>query len=262
MKLLRNIFINCLIYFLVIFTSASFVKAEDYADQFAFVFNSSRNTNPSEFSLYGSYPLNQKVNLLHINANKVCTAVTQKHEVFGDEMISFPITILRTLSKCEAPNQYSVAFFGKVSEYRIVSLKPVTDHKIINSLDRAIHNSQVLQSFNKASQVTIPYNKSFPLTYFKPKVFQFSISKQENYLISYEKNEKSAYGPKFVIFEKKPQILTGWCSYPYVHPFILNQELYFESGSYCCDCGITVMELFKIKANQVCFVHADGSESD
>lgn len=141
-------------------------------------------------------------------------------------------------------------------------MQSITEQKITNSLDKAIHDSPVLQSFNETAQGLVQYNKNFPLEFFTPKAYRFSVMNKESYIVSYEKGEKYPYGPKFIYFDDKPQILTGWCSYPYVRAFILNQEHYFESGSGCCDCGITVMELFKIEAGRVRLIHGDSSESD
>ncbi|HWR71887.1 MAG TPA: hypothetical protein VN604_01825 [Nitrospirota bacterium] len=256
-------FLSSALLLILLFTSTG--HADNSKSQFAFVFNSSRNPNPATFSLYGNHPLNQAVKLLHVSSNNICDAVTQKQEVFNDEVVSFPITVLKTISKCEAPTRYAVAFFGKISEYRVVSQQTVTDQEFTNSLDKAIRESSVLQTFKEATQTTrgiIPYDKEFPLNYFTPKIYRFSISNRDIYLVSYQKDEQHSFGPKFIVLDGRPQILTGWCSYPNVRAFILNQEQYFESGSGCCDCGITVMELFKIEADRVRLVHGDSSESD
>jgi len=60
----------------LISVSTSVLSADDSKNNFAFVFNSSRNPNHTTFSLYGSYPVDKKVKLLHIASNKICDAVT------------------------------------------------------------------------------------------------------------------------------------------------------------------------------------------
>jgi hypothetical protein len=69
-------------------------------------------------------------------------------------------------------------------------------------------------------------------------------------------------GPQFIVIGNNVYGITGACSFPYLYSFELNQALYLNSGSFCCDCGITGMELFKISGDSVSRIKVNYDWSD
>ncbi len=230
---------------------------------FAFVFNSPHNPDPSQFSLYGRHPLNQRVHLLAQQENAFCAATTLKYDEFKAPVGAFEFTILRPSAACKRPSNYSVAFFGRVTEYQIVRLQPISEQRVIASVDREFRESPAMASLRNKAQDTFPGEKIAPLDAFKPKLLRFNSRGLSGSVLSYEKTNKDwVDGPRALWIKDKVYPLTGWCSYPYLRAFVLNRSFYFESGSYCCGCCITFRELFQLDAAGVRVVLVDGSGSD
>jgi hypothetical protein len=101
-----------------------------------------------------------------------------------------------------------------------------------------------------------------------PIVHRYPIFKMETFIVAYKSffSDEGDFdfpsGPKAIIINNIAYPLTGWCSYPYMRGFRLDGEYYIESGSRCCECGITIKELFKIKQTGPVEIHSDGSLSD
>lgn len=235
---------------------------EEAKSKFAFVFNSSRNPDANSFILYGHYPLDQRVYLLNTSKTYFCEAITKEQRSFDDETVSFPITTLDQATDCGSPTEYAVAFFNAISEYRIVDLQSISNASRISTLDMLVRRSSAPNEIRTKAQDLIPGDEEFPLDELSARAYRFDVANAQGYIVSYEKGADYAYGPRFIVFDRTVHALTGWCSYPHVRAFILNGILYIESGSGCCGCGITIMELYKIEQDRVTLIYADASESD
>jgi hypothetical protein len=97
-----------------------------------------------------------------------------------------------------------------------------------------------------------------------PKLYRYPTPKREVFIVAYDerKDVHCCSGPRVILISGSAYPLTGWCSYPFMRTFRLNGKYYLESGSACCGCGITIMELFKIEATGLVEAYSDGSLSD
>ncbi len=235
---------------------------EGKGSRFAFVFNPTSDNSAGRFAIYGTHPLNKRISLLKKGADTYCDAVTDSHGLYENEVISFPVTNLRDAGRCGSPGDYMVACFAPVANYANVKWRRTPDPKIAGSLDAAIRTSPALQTLRFKAQDIVAGDEMSPLSTFSPRVYELNVSGRHAYLVSYESKDGPVNGPRFVVLDGTINALTGWCSYPYLRTFVLNDELYLESGSFCCGCGITIMELYKVTGTTVACVHADASESD
>lgn len=236
--------------------------AEGTGSRFAFVFNPTPDNRAGRFAIYGTHPPDKRISLLKKGADTYCDAVTDSHGLYENDVISFPVTNLRDAGRCGSPGDYMVACFAPVANYANVNWRKTPDPKIAGSLDAAIRTSPALQSLRFKAQDIVAGDELSPLSTFSPRVHELDLSGRRAYLVSYESKDGPVNGPRFVVLDGTINALTGWCSYPYLRTFVLNDELYLESGSSCCGCGITIMELYKVTGNTVACVHADASESD
>jgi hypothetical protein len=258
---------NCLLTLVIImslagcaqFQTTDGVKIEK--SKYAFVFDSVSRLGLNSVSLYGHYPLKRKAYLLAKDQNQICEVITAEHRKYQGEANYFSFTTLKVLPTCPRVG-YSVAVFEPVSNYQIVAFQPISDASSISSLDILVRNSSATKELSTKAQDLVAGDEDYPLNDLFAKVHRFECANVQGYIVSYAKGEKYSYGPRFVVFGDSVHAFTGWCSYPYMRAFMLNNIFYIESGSYCCNCGITIMELYKIEQNKVTLVHSDASESD
>jgi hypothetical protein len=143
-------------------------------------------------------------------------------------------------------------------------MEEITAKKRVQSLDKLVRNKNVLEKLRTKAGMAWDYKLSRDL----PMVHRYPIPKMETFIVAYktllsdEGDLDLLAGPRAIIINNIAYPLTGWCSYPYMRTFRLDEEYYLESGSHCCECGITIKELFKIKQTGPVEVHSDGSLSD
>jgi len=235
--------------------------------EFAFVIDCDWAGKESNICLLGNYKRGIGVTLLEVGQPRTCLsqtrdAVDHKDET-GDTL--YPFTPIFPIAQCKAVHHYSVAVLGsRISSYQIIKIEEIMDKRRVQSLDELTRSQNVLEKLRtKAGEAWI-YKLSKKL----PIVHRYPIPKMETFIVAYktlvEYNGGSdvARGPRAIIINNIAYPLTGWCSYPYMRSFRLDGEYYLESGSHCCECGITIKELFKIKQTGLVEVHSDGSLSD
>jgi hypothetical protein len=153
---------------------------------------------------------------------------------------------------------------SRISSYQIVKMEEITDKRKVQSLDKFVRNKNVLEKLRTKAGEAEGYELSNDL----PKVHRYPIPEMETFIVSYktllpyEGGSDVASGPRAIIINSIAYPLTGWCSHRYMRAFRLDGEYYLESGSHCCECGITINELFKIRQTGLVEVHSDGSLSD
>ncbi len=269
--------LNYLIFFLISFLSTTLL-ANSHASEsagkpqiqpkhdFAFVIDCDWTRKESNICLLGKYKPGIQVTLLEVGQPRTCLsktkeAVDQKDHL-GDTLYSF--TRISPVAQCREVDLYSIAVLGsRISSYQIVKLDEVTDKKKVRSLDKFVRNKNVLE---KLRNTEAGGAEDYELSEDLPIVYRYPIPKMETLIVSYKtrlgEGGPEVGGPRTIIINNIAYPLTGWCSYPYIRTFRLNGEYYLESGSACCECGIRIQELFKIKQTGPVEVHSDGSLSD
>jgi hypothetical protein len=97
-----------------------------------------------------------------------------------------------------------------------------------------------------------------------PRVLNYPMKNRQAYILEYEFSSDGIVlcGPRVMVINSYVRGLTGQCSYPYVRMFRINNQSYIESGSFCCECGITGQEIFRIEETGPVLVYHDYSFSD
>jgi hypothetical protein len=203
-----------------------------------------------------------QLTLLQPGLNQICMAksiaFTKQSELSGSYF-----TELSGL--CETPKEFGIAIANKqVWDYEQVTPKEISEADEVTKIDQLTRNSGALSALLKKAQGSIPGDLK-ELEGSRPKVYLFSIDKAVVTVVSYEEGfaeNTGVSGPRAIIINGRVYPLTGWCSYRTLNVFRLNGEHYVQSGSCCCECGITAMEVFRISSKGILEVLSDYSLSD
>ncbi len=235
---------------------------------FAFVIHCP-NKESNNICLLGKFERGIPTTLLEIGRARTCIVDTEEGGDYeGPVTGSFSYTAVSPLTKCGEASLYSVAILGsRITSYRIVKMEEITDRRNVQSLDRFVRNKNVLEMYRGRAQGMGA--EDYQISKDLPIIHRYPIPNMETFIVSYKtllgyKGEPDdvVKGPRAIIINKIAYPLTGWCSYPYMRAFCLDGGYYIESGSLCCECGITVKELFKITKKGPVEVYSDGSLSD
>jgi hypothetical protein len=234
--------------------------------EFAFVIDCDWAGKESNICLLGNYKRGIGVTLLEVGQPRTCLsqtrdAVDHKDEA-GDTL--YPFTPIFPVAQCKGAQHYSIAVLGsRISSYQIVKLDEVTDKRKVQSLDKFTRSKKVLEKLRTKAQGES--GEIYELSKDMPKVHRYPIPRMETFIVSYNTllgELDIVSGPRAIVINGIVYPLTGWCSHRYMRAFSLDGEYYLESGSHCCECGISIQELFKIKKTGPVEVHSDGSLSD
>jgi hypothetical protein len=211
--------------------------------------------------LVGEFKAGIKVTLLQSGPRKTCIAKTTSH-VQSSEEFDFHLTELS--GSCDVPEEFGVAILKKpVQDYKHLIPKKIINADTISKTDRFIRNSGALLKLSKKAQDLIP-GEMKELEKSIPQLYQFSLPAFNVTMALYEAfpdGPKYDQGPKVVIINKRVYPLSGWCSYKNFYVFHLNGYYYVQTGSHCCECGIRIMELFRITPNGLVEAASDSSLS-
>jgi hypothetical protein len=145
---------------------------------------------------------------------------------------------------------------GRIStgetRYEILPLNEIRDCTSIRDLDQLARASGLLEILLKKNRgATYALADLSPA----PKVISLGDARIVEYRYSW------ATGPRVLVLNGKISALTGQCSFPALRAFRLDGKIYIESGSSCCECGISGIELFRITPEGTVLVHSDYSLS-
>jgi hypothetical protein len=226
--------------------------------KFAFVFLRDPAQHPQDLNLFGTIKPDTMVTLIGISTPETCKTSTTGNLMYEDEVKSFPYTTLR-LNSCEDPRKYSMAIINEeVKSYSLLQLKKIDDQRTISRLHELVLSSNVLKEMVHRAQDEIDGDYS-AIVQRPPNIYQYPIAKVNAYIVEYG---SSGNNPRVIVLADKIYPFTGWCSYEYMKSFNLNGRYYIESGSSCCTCGGTSMELYEVKPGSVRLVHEESSLSD
>ncbi|MBI5743916.1 MAG: hypothetical protein HY952_05150 [Elusimicrobia bacterium] len=211
--------------------------------------------------------MGEKVVLLDKSSSAYCTAISTPTVDLSEAVVWEEVerTGLSKLEQCGVAGRYHIAIIGKeAKDYGIVTLKAVSDDTLIAATDREIKILPTLDSLKQRTQGSgSEVDRCASITNLKPTLYSLEVHGQTMLLAAYstKRDNRVVAGPSFIVMNNRVYPLTGWCSYPYFRAFTLEGEHYIESGSHCCDCGITVMELFQITQDGPKMVWEDSSFS-
>jgi hypothetical protein len=257
--------------FILILVCCQFVSATQPAshikEDFGFLHKCKSERN--KICLLGEFEKGLFIFLLGTKKPHVCTARTGEHVKDEFESGSVSYTELINLVNCENLDDYSIGYVGKPPEmdtFDTVSLLEISDAALKNELAAKVRKTNVLQTLlDQNAGVAGLYKPDKDLNSV-PQVLQYPVPEAKVYILTYDLTWKSdevlPIGPRVVIINDSIQGLTGQCSYKEIRAFTMRGEYYIESGSHCCECGITGQELFKIEGNKIKHVYEDFSFSD
>ena len=100
-----------------------------------------------------------------------------------------------------------------------------------------------------------------------PDVWEFQHNSQSHYIVSYpismhEGDKEKMYSACFLLSPTEQYPLTGPCSFDGLPDiFEMDEKLYLQSGSSCCECGVVIGQLFEFNGKELKTVLEDGSWS-
>lgn len=233
---------------------SSFKKSD-----FAFVINFDEGPDSDKTYLLGKYPSGINITLLHKDLAKTCSAQTTTNVIRVD---SSGTDITEIKGTCVKQKIYKLAIINNsVENYKPVKPKRITDPERISAFDKKAKRSKALLYLKKNNQDGEIMDLQNIIGNV-PQVSYFEIPPSEIYIISYHDNGENILGPRVAIHKGGIYPLTGWCSYEALYVFLLNNEYYVQSGSFCCGCGVTTIELFKVSPSGIIKLYSDSSLSD
>lgn len=258
----------------ILFTNQIVLGAKRVAqkkDSFGFVYQCNNGINP--ICLLGEFDKGLFVFLLNRSNSLVCTATSGDQGKEDSTYGSIDYTELINLVNCEKPEDYSIAFIPSlenkwdIDTYENIPLNQIGDPEKINALNEMVHKTNVLQSLlDRTAGIEGLYKVSDEIAKSPPQALEYPIPGSKVYILTYELSwklsENKPLGPRVIIINNSVQALTGQCSYRNIRGFKLIGRYYLESGSHCCECGITGQELFKIEGSKATLVYEDFSFSD
>lgn len=257
------------IFLLVICMFSSFLASTVYGKDvnesnlrktdFAFVINFTDGPESGKVYLLGKYASGIDVTLLHKNQDMKCSAQTTSNNI---RMDSSGADLTEIKGMCVKPEIYKLAVITKrVENYKHIKPIKINNTKIIAAFDKQAKRSKALLQLrdkNQDGQIMDLQNLSGAV----PRVLDFNIPSGKYYIISYKDNVFEVSGPRLAVFKDSIYPLNGWCSYGEYYVFLLNDEYFIQSGSMCCGCGVTTIELFKLNQTGVIKFLSDSSLSD
>jgi hypothetical protein len=221
-----------------------------------------RDGDSPKLCLGGKFKAGIDVILLQSGARKICAARTTSAIV---DIESNGNTFTELSGSCDVPKGFAVAILKKtVRDYELLIPKKIIKASLISKTDRSIRSSGALLQLLKQAQDLIP-GEMKELDDISPQLHQIVLPDLNVNIASYDQfpdNANYVSGPRVIVINSRVFPLTGWCSYRNFNVFRLNGRHYVQSGSCCCGCGITIMEVFQITPNGLIKVISDDSLSD
>jgi hypothetical protein len=239
----------------------------DRGINFVFIHNYPESKEPKIACLMGAFKSGLHVTLLHKNKSRVCTAKTGAQKIYALEVLDvgeITFTKLVGLNNCSNPDEYSVAVVdSNVTSYEVIHLTELKDQGAIRALDKTVRSTRVLQELLDRNS-SLVYEVDTGISRSLPRVLNYPMKNRQAYILEYEFSSDGIVlcGPRVMVINSYVRGLTGQCSYPYVRMFRINNQSYIESGSFCCECGITGQEIFRIEETGPVLVYHDYSFSD
>ncbi len=186
--------------------------------------------------------------------------------VFEEYDDTIPITYLEPSRNFEPKDGLCLARINRpVNGYRAVSSKIVSDTKTTHHLLGLVRSTNVLDSLLHRNGGVV--HDSRTQTDFPSIIDSLTIVRITHDLdLSFYTIDCfvgfGELGPRVVIIDNSVFPFTGQCSYDVFRVFRLQDDLFIESGSSCCGCGVHGAELWRIVKSGPELVHADYSWSD
>ena len=135
-------------------------------------------------------------------------------------------------------------------------------NSLIKEIDSLIRTTNYLKNLLKRNS-GVEYDLDSLLNNILPDIVQVRTDKFDYLIATYMLFDHSTLGPRLAIMKNNLIFpMTGQCSTKYLYSFKFNGKHYIQTGSNCCDCGITGEQIFEVDESKIKTVYEDYSFSD
>jgi len=206
-------------------------------------------------------PAQKELQVIDHATKKVHTALTEENYLLIDELFTHEVTTL-DLDTAIKP---SLIYLGEKVNVKWPKITQVEDARKQEELAVKI---DLKKNYKDAFEgLDGGLNAYFIFIADLPDIWEFQFNSQTHYIVSYpismyEGDKEKRYSACFLLSPTEQYPLTGPCSF-YGLPdiFEMDGNLYLQSGSSCCECGIIVGQLFEFNGKELNAVLEDGSWS-
>ena len=201
-------------------------------------------------------PPGTQLQFLDHEKKKIHSAKALENFLFVDEMFEHKVTT----TDLDSSVHTNLILFGEKPEVKWLEVKALTDaeltQELVSRIDLEKDYADAFENSGGPLKVELPaYNEEVT-------VYEFEFMDNRYFILSYTFAEYRAAAATFLLSPKQEYPLTGPCSFStYPELFIIKDKLYLHSGSTCCECGISVQQLFEFDGTELKAVLEDGSWS-
>lgn len=209
--------------------------------------------------LIGSRKQGNDTYLLNNELGKVWKSNTGEDLEYFEKLSDVNWSLTKINDQPEQEIRYDLAFTTNDSfQYQQIPSEIINDSTFINDIDKEIKLSGYIDTL-------LAYDDKFPNDFVigkrKPKITRFKLPNGEALIVTYIYLE-AVPGPRMIILNNMIYPLTGPCSYQHAYPFRINNRLFIQTGSNCCECGWIIDQVFEITNDEVVLAFQDDSYSE
>lgn len=201
-------------------------------------------------------PPGSELQFLDHESRKVHSAKTLENFLLVDELFEHKVTT----TDLDTSIKPHLILLGDKVEIKWLNLKEITDsvkkQELANRINLKRDYSDEFEDTGGALKIElVAYNKEVI-------VHEFEYKQETYFILSYTFADYQGPAATFLLSQGAEYPLTGPCSFfSYPELFLLNERLYLQSGSRCCECGISVQQLFEFNGKELKTILEDGSWS-
>ncbi|MEM8890534.1 MAG: hypothetical protein AAGD28_21335 [Bacteroidota bacterium] len=206
-------------------------------------------------------PAQKELQVIDHETKMIYSVSTAENYLLIDDLFTHEVTTL-DLDTAIKP---SLIYLGEKANILWPDAKRVENEKMIEELAGKIGLKENYQDAFEGFGGGL--NRYFIMISDVPDVWEFQFQSQSHYILSYPISLDNGisdhqYSTSFLVSPTQQHLLTGPCSF-YGLPdiFLMNEKLYLQSGSTCCECGVVIGQLFEFNGKELKTVLEDGSWS-
>jgi len=213
--------------------------------------------------LFGKQNLDKTVTLIDNKNGKLIESQTTGYIVHSDEMLGeINLTRILPVAGIEKEANHIAIFSNKPADYKSNVQIQIFESDLIIYIDSLIRTTNHLDDLLKKNG-GFEYTTDSELKNVLPDLIKVKTDNFDYLVATYMMFDRSTIGPKLAIMPNKKVVpLTGQCSYDFFYTYFFNGKNYIQTGSGCCDCGITGQQVFQVEEEDIQPVFEDYSYSN
>ncbi|MEL6251584.1 MAG: hypothetical protein AAFR87_06170 [Bacteroidota bacterium] len=206
-------------------------------------------------------PAQKELQILDHESKKIHSALTEENYLLVDELFTHEVTTLN-LDTAVKPSLICLGEKASVEWPNITRVEDVQkQEELAAKIDLKKNYKDAFEGLDGSLHAYFIFIADLP------DVWEFQFNSQPHFIVSYpismyEGDKEKRYSACFLLSPTEQYPLTGPCSF-YGLPdiFEMDENLYLQGGSSCCECGIIVGQLFEFNGKELKTVLEDGSWS-